>query len=339
MKSWWFYAGLAGFLGYVPGLPIELVLLNLCFLWPLIAGFIRRRRQPRTASTDVAPPQPDLPLPAVAGGNFLFMTRVIVSQIVALLSPVMWPQIARQTAGQSAAESRVVDAAAQYTQKVRYRLPFDGEWYVFNGGVTPATSHSWEIAGQRFAYDFVIADEAYRRWRTEGDGRGANPADYLCYGVPVLSPADGEVVAIRDGLPDAPAVGTGWIDPFSRHFPGNIVTIRHAEGEYSFFAHLVAGSIVVHPGDRVVAGQMIGRCGHSGHSTEPHLHFHMQDTADFWTAAGLPVAFDAVAVRRADGCSVEGHENGLASAMHEGQPAVYPVRGTWIRSAISSAHG
>ncbi|MCS7071216.1 MAG: M23 family metallopeptidase, partial [Anaerolinea sp.] len=65
--------------------------------------------------------------------------------------------------------------------------------------------------------------------------------------------------------------------------------------------------------------QPVGQCGNSGHSTEPHLHFHIQDRVDFWTAAGLPIAFDGVSV--------------------DGQPAaddVYLVRGTRVRP---SEHG
>ena len=46
-----------------------------------------------------------------------------------------------------------------YVPKVEYALPFDGEWYAVNGGVTKKTSHSWEVLPQRFAYDFVIMDE------------------------------------------------------------------------------------------------------------------------------------------------------------------------------------
>ena len=58
--------------------------------------------------------------------------------------------------------------------------------------------------------------------------------------------------------------------------------------------HLAPGSIVVKSGDTVEAGQHIGNCGHSGHSSEPHLHFHVQDSKDFDTAMGLPVRFSNV---------------------------------------------
>lgn len=101
---------------------------------------------------------------------------------------------------------------------------------------------------------------------------------------------------MRDSVPDAPGPGTGWVDPFTRDFRGNFVTIQHAEDEYSFLAHLVPESICAKRGDRVERGQKIGRCGNSGHSTEPHLHFHVQDRADFFEAAGLPIVFDDVSV-------------------------------------------
>lgn len=34
-----------------------------------------------------------------------------------------------------------------------YSLPFEGIWTVVNGGVTEQTSHSWDIATQRYAYE------------------------------------------------------------------------------------------------------------------------------------------------------------------------------------------
>lgn len=52
-----------------------------------------------------------------------------------------------------------IDPIDDYVPKVEYALPFDGEWYIGNGGVTKNTSHSWEILPQRFAYDFFIVDE------------------------------------------------------------------------------------------------------------------------------------------------------------------------------------
>ena len=48
---------------------------------------------------------------------------------------------------------------------------------------------------------------------------------------------------------------------------------------------------MVRPGDQVVAGQQLARCGNSGNSTEPHLHFQVMDHPRPAFAAGLPFEF------------------------------------------------
>ena len=57
---------------------------------------------------------------------------------------------------------------------------------------------------------------------------------------------------------------------------GNCVIIAHAENYFSCLAHLQNGSISVRPGEVVARGTEIGRCGNSGRSPYPHLHFQMQ---------------------------------------------------------------
>ena len=64
-------------------------------------------------------------------------------------------------------------------------------------------------------------------------------------------------------------------------------SFRHADGEFGFYAHLIKGTIPVRIGDKVRAGDEIGRCGHTGHSSEPHLHFHLQDTPSIFTGMGF----------------------------------------------------
>jgi murein DD-endopeptidase MepM/ murein hydrolase activator NlpD len=288
LQNVWLLLGLLGFLGYVPLFPAEMRLLNLFFLVPVMLSIVRSYRNRK----DMQAAEPKEPIPPSAGGRIAFLLRLFASTVLCCVVPTMLWQIIRHWLGQIWAERRGVTNPKTYQQKVQYRLPFDGVWYIINGGVSKATSHSWEVVGQRYAYDFVIADEAKRRWRTDGKALD----DYLCYGMPILAPADGEIVAVVDGVRDAPGVGTGWIDIFTRHFPGNSVTIRHAENEYSFLAHLVPGSVCVKVGDKIKQGMMIGLCGNSGHSTEPHLHFHLQDHKDFFRAAGLPIKFSDVVV-------------------------------------------
>lgn len=165
-----------------------------------------------------------------------------------------------------------------------YYPPFSGTWTVLNGSPDPEYSHSWNIPRQRYAYDFVITDD---------DGRthsGSGVESFYCFDEPVLAPASGTVVRTRDGHRDYHRTN-GWLDPLQYRLAGNYILIKHAENEYSFLAHLKNGSISVTEGEEVTQGQEIGRCGHSGNSTEPHLHFHVQDHSVPYIGPGLPIQF------------------------------------------------
>lgn len=180
----------------------------------------------------------------------------------------------------------------RFEQSVEYRLPFSGQWTVINGSPDRQFSHSWGILGQRYAYDFVITDEEGRTH----DGEREGPAGHYCFDEPVLAPADGTVVAVGRDHRDYHRTD-GWLDPRQRDLRGNFVTIRHATGEYSLLAHLKQGSVSVKEGQQVHVGEQIGRCGHSGNSTEPHLHFQLQDRPGFYSIMGLPIQFSNVSTR------------------------------------------
>ncbi|GAB4578687.1 MAG: hypothetical protein Fur0022_14230 [Anaerolineales bacterium] len=217
-----------------------------------------------------------------------------LSAILAIFNPFQFTQMIRQLAGQAAITKRLRDLPTPetYSQQVRYTLPFSGQWLVINGGTTPQNSHSWDILTQRYAYDFVITDDERRRHSENG----TRLEDYYCYDQPILAVADGEVIKVSDGVRNAPLVGYGMADFLARDFRGNFVVIHHAPNEYSFSAHLIPGRIQVQEGQRITRGQVIGYGGHSGHSTEPHLHFHIQDHPDFFLGMGLPVKFENVSV-------------------------------------------
>jgi murein DD-endopeptidase MepM/ murein hydrolase activator NlpD len=55
---------------------------------------------------------------------------------------------------------------------------------------------------------------------------------------------------------------------------GNLVTVRHANGFETRYAHLSAVDVQV--GDTVQVGQDVGKVGTTGYSTGPHLHFEVR---------------------------------------------------------------
>ena len=90
-------------------------------------------------------------------------------------------------------------------------------------------------------------------------------------GVDVLAAAAGRVLRTRDGMDDVSVAVTGH-DAVKDRDCGNAALIAHADGFQTQYCHMARGSVVVHPGDAVAAGQAIGRVGLSGDTEFPHLH-------------------------------------------------------------------
>jgi len=180
----------------------------------------------------------------------------------------------------------------EYQTKAPLRLPFDGEWFVFWGGHSIEQNYHAAVSDQRFAYDFVVLQDG-----RSFNGDGTREADYFCWGKPVLSPAKAKVVVVERLLADNPP---GIVD--AANPAGNHVILDLGEGEYALFAHLKANSVTVEKGDVVETGQRIGSCGNSGNTSEPHLHFHLQDEPEYGKGSGLPAYFHDYA---ADGELVE----------------------------------
>ncbi|GAB3824056.1 urea transporter [Hymenobacter jeollabukensis] len=148
---------------------------------------------------------------------------------------------------------------------VHLSLPFLGEWQVTQGYAGQPT-HQGEWAQ---ALDFMIRDADGRTYR----GPGANLADYYCYNKPVLACADGVVVEVVAHLDDNPV---GQVN--TQQNWGNTVVLEHQPGLFSKVSHLRPHSTTLQPGDRVRRGDLLGTCGNSGRSAEPHLHFQVQAT-------------------------------------------------------------
>lgn len=174
-----------------------------------------------------------------------------------------------------------------YQSEIDYILPFHGRWVAVNGSFGKEFSHSWGMPTQRYAYDFIILD-AYGK---SHEGEFDNCNHYYCYDKDVLSPADGVVCEVNDREKDSLIFPKGRFFSRARHIGGNYIVIRHGKNEFSTLAHLKKNSITVKVGDAVSQGQCIGKCGNTGNSSEPHLHFQLQAGKSFYSSPGLPLQF------------------------------------------------
>jgi hypothetical protein len=203
-------------------------------------------------------------------------------------------------------------------EPVAVEFPLRGEGWLAE--TTPAAripSHGTDLLGQRYAYDFIKVDRRRgAHFHPAGTMRqlfiGARTTDAYAWGAAIHAPFDAEVVRADDGLPER-----SWIHPVREAVRqvrnaatftpsrlqavlGNAVILRSG-GVYAAFAHLAPGTVEVAVGQRVGTGDLIGRVGHTGNSTSPHLHFQLMDSAELMSARGIPCAFRSYEVERDGG--------------------------------------
>jgi murein DD-endopeptidase MepM/ murein hydrolase activator NlpD len=169
--------------------------------------------------------------------------------------PVKAPPVTPQTYGGPA-----------FGGPITYRLPVQGTWRVHR-------THYGAKNDQAYALDMVVAG---------GPARPQANSEFPSYGMPIVADAPGVVVIAVDGVPDNLP---GMTNRYDMH--GNYVVIDHQNGEYSLMAHLIPGSLTVRPGQRVNAGSELGRCGNSGQSTMPHLHWQVMSHPHASVARGI----------------------------------------------------
>ncbi|MGV9313973.1 M23 family metallopeptidase [Streptomyces sp. NPDC003691] len=198
--------------------------------------------------------------------------------------------------------------AAEPPEPIEVGVPVTGRWVAYNSPVDKTPSHGTHLYGQTYAIDLVAEPVA-----------GGNPgfrwlwplvrpsSAYPAYGMPLLAAADATVVRARDGQRDhlsrnsllmvlylmlVEGLARSLVSPW--RVVGNHVVLDLGNGVYAMYAHLAKGSLTVAEGDRVTAGQIIGACGNSGNSTEPHLHFQLMDRPHPETARPLPFRWRGV---------------------------------------------
>ena len=181
--------------------------------------------------------------------------------------------------------------------------PFAGRWLTQNSPANRVPSHGTTLFGTSYAIDFVPVNDAGHTApiRFGSLVRPEPPEKFPGFGRPLLAPIEGVVAAAHDAEADhaayrgVPSIGyaltqrrraeAGWVA-----LAGNHVLID-SDDVVVAVCHLQQGSITVRPGERVRTGDVLGRCGNSGNSTEPHVHVQVIDSRDIQRASAVRLMF------------------------------------------------
>ncbi|MGH7602755.1 MAG: M23 family metallopeptidase [Gemmatimonadaceae bacterium] len=194
------------------------------------------------------------------------------------------------------AEHMVGIPIGYYHQKTALIFPIRGQGIIGQDYVTNGGHGGHGDFSDEFGIDIDGLDQNFGELSDSNE----NAAD-AGWGREILAPATGIVVYARNDVPTNPhpgfEPGDDWYRPL--HDPvnasaGNCVIIDHGNSEYSVMMHMQTGSVTVKPGDRVAAGQVIGKLGNSGDAFGPHLHYQLQSGPQLWKYQSMPVRFQNV---------------------------------------------
>ncbi|MFE4692958.1 M23 family metallopeptidase [Streptomyces sp. NPDC056749] len=201
-------------------------------------------------------------------------------------------------------------ALARDRPAVEVGPPVTGRWVALNSPADKVPSHGTHGYGQSHAIDIVAEPEEGSRppfrwlWPVARPNR-----DFPAFDAPLVAVADGTVVHASDRQRDhlsrnsGPALAYLMVLESSlrdmagaRRIVGNHVVLDLGDGVHAAYAHIRRGSLQVKAGDTVREGQVLARCGNSGNSTEPHVHFQLMDHPDLDVARGIPFTWRGVGV-------------------------------------------
>ncbi|WP_246837283.1 M23 family metallopeptidase [Salinibacterium sp. UTAS2018] len=96
------------------------------------------------------------------------------------------------------------------------------------------------------------------------DGFGYRDGGEFHGGIDIMTGSGATLVSASPGVVTEVTYGGGW---------GQYVKVDHGSGVSTLYAHMIAGSQMVSPGQTVSAGTPLGLSGSTGYVTVAHLHF------------------------------------------------------------------
>jgi len=121
------------------------------------------------------------------------------------------------------------------------------------------------------------------------------------YAIDVPTPIGTEILAISAGVVTELRESFVDFDNAQDHF--NYLLVRHQDNTVASYIHLTHMGALVEVGAFVEQGAVIGLSGHTGASTEPHLHFDVRPACSAQTCAGLALETVPINFRNAQASS------------------------------------
>ena len=174
--------------------------------------------------------------------------------------------------------------------------PFTGDrWQAANGPSNTSLHRRAVIvldgkakSPERYAIDWVKLGDDGKTF----SGDEHQNSSYHAYDLPITAVADGRVVDVVDGLAEnIPQQAKMAVEMTPATMAGNNIVEDIGGDHYVGYAHFRPGSITVKKGDAIHHGQVLGKLGNSGNSTEPHLHLQICDGPSFLACNGIPMQF------------------------------------------------
>ena len=157
-------------------------------------------------------------------------------------------------------------------QAIDLRSPLKDSFIVLNGGNSPFTNAHFRVRSQGFALDIVGINAIGNRAALFSNSRDLR--SYVIYGSQIISPCNGRISVVVDGLPDLIPPTRDQDNPAGNH------VLIECEGVEILLAHMQQGSTVVTVNQAVTTGDLLGKVGNSGNTSEPHLHIHAEEPGE-----------------------------------------------------------
>lgn len=220
----------------------------------LVAVFIKIRKLPKTWSFKI-------------GNNWKEISFIVVQTFLIL---IFLPIVLFALSGYSLDKN---------SNPIHLEFPLkNGVYIVGHGGSNPLINYHNVNESQRYALDIsklnAIGIRAWRIYPKELDR-------YAIFEEELYSPCDGRILDVDKRYKDSnpPKRGEG-------HPAGNHVVIDCGKAEVTI-AHMKENSILIDSSETVKIGDIIGKVGNTGNTTEPHLHIHTEKDG-----IGVPIIFN-----------------------------------------------